>query len=90
MTIVVVGGGPTGVELAGAFAELTRTVLQRDFKRIDPSQARVVMIEARPRVLAQFSPELSASAQRQLIKLGRRSPDGRQGEIHQPEPPGSG
>jgi NADH dehydrogenase len=70
MTIVVVGGGPTGVELAGAFAELTRTVLQKDFKRIDPSQARVVMIEAGPRVLAQFSPELSASAERQLKAMG--------------------
>jgi NADH dehydrogenase len=70
MTIVVVGGGPTGVELAGAFAELTRTVLQKDFKRIDPSQARVVMIEAGPRVLPQFSPELSASAERQLKALG--------------------
>jgi len=70
MTIVVVGGGPTGVELAGAFAELTRTVLQKDFKRIDPSQARVVMIEAGPRVLPQFSEELSASAERQLKVLG--------------------
>src|ERR1035437_1749043 len=70
MTIVVVGGGPTGVELAGAFAELTRTVLQKDFKRIDPSQARVVMIQAGPRVLPQFSPQLSASAERQLKALG--------------------
>jgi NADH dehydrogenase len=70
MTIVVVGGGPTGVELAGAFAELTRTVLQRDFKRIDPSHARVMMIEAGPRVLPQYSPELSASAERQLRALG--------------------
>ena len=70
MTIVVVGGGPTGVELAGAFAELTRTVLVKDFKRIDPARARVVMIEAGPRVLAQFSPELSASAERQLKALG--------------------
>ena len=70
MTIVVVGGGPTGVELAGAFAELTRTVLQRDFKRIDPSHARVMMIEVGPRVLAQYSPKLSASAERQLKALG--------------------
>ena len=70
MTIVVIGGGPTGVELAGAFAELTRTVLQKDFKRIDPAQARVVMIEAAPRVLTQFSLELSASAEQQLKKLG--------------------
>ncbi len=70
MTIVVIGGGPTGVELAGAFAELTRSVLQRDFKRIDPAQARVVMIEAAPRVLTQFSPKLSARAEQQLKKLG--------------------
>jgi NADH dehydrogenase len=70
MTIVVVGGGPTGVELAGAFAELTRTVLQRDFKRIDPSHARVMMIEVGSRVLAQYSPKLSASAERQLKALG--------------------
>jgi len=69
MTIVVIGGGPTGVELAGACAELTRTVLLRDFKRIDPAQARVVIIEAAPRLLASFSPELSASAERQLKKL---------------------
>jgi len=70
MTIVVVGGGPTGVELAGAFAELTRTVLKKDFKRIDPSHARVVMIEAGPRVLPQYSRKLSASAKRQLKALG--------------------
>jgi NADH:ubiquinone reductase (H+-translocating) len=70
MTIVVIGGGPTGVELAGAFAELTRTVLQRDFKRIDPAQAHVLLIEAAPRVLTQFSLKLSASAEHQLKKLG--------------------
>src|SRR5438067_11087547 len=70
MTIVVVGGGPTGVELAGAFAELVRRVLRKDFRRIDPAQARVVLIEAGPRVLAHLPPGLSASAQRQLEKLG--------------------
>ena len=70
MTIVVVGGGPTGVELAGAFAELTRTVLQKDFKRINPAQARVVLIEAGPRVLAHFTPGMSADAERQLRELG--------------------
>jgi NADH:ubiquinone reductase (H+-translocating) len=70
MTIVVVGGGPTGVELAGAFAELTRTVLRKDFKRINTAHARVVLIEAHPRVLAQFSPKLSASAERHLKVLG--------------------
>jgi NADH dehydrogenase len=70
MTIVVVGGGPTGVELAGAFAELARHVLKSDFRRIDPTQARIVLIEAGPRVLAHLPPKLSASAQRQLEKLG--------------------
>lgn len=70
MTIVVVGGGPTGVELAGAFAELTRTVLRKDFRRIDPSQARVVMIEAQSHVLGQFSTGLSVSAERQLRAMG--------------------
>src|SRR5213593_2841352 len=70
MTIVVVGGGPTGVELAGAFAELARHVLKSDFRRIDPTQARIVLIEAGPRVLAHLPPKLSASAQGQLEKLG--------------------
>ncbi|HSY53945.1 MAG TPA: NAD(P)/FAD-dependent oxidoreductase [Opitutaceae bacterium] len=70
MNIVVVGGGPTGVELAGAFAELARTVLRRDFDRIDPARAHILLIEGGPRVLATFPPELSASAQRQLEHLG--------------------
>jgi NADH dehydrogenase len=70
MTMVVVGGGPTGVELAGAFAELARHVLRADFRRIDPGQARVILIEGAPRILAHLPPDLSASAQRQLEKLG--------------------
>jgi NADH:ubiquinone reductase (H+-translocating) len=70
MTIAVVGGGPTGVELAGAFAELARHVLRADFRRIDPTQAQVILIEGAPRILAQLPPSLSASAQRQLEKLG--------------------
>ena len=70
MTIVVVGGGPTGVELAGAFAELARFVLKEDFRRIDPRQARVVLVEASSRILGQFSPELAASATEHLHKLG--------------------
>src|SRR6185295_10639481 len=70
MTIVVVGGGPTGVELAGAFAELARTVLKRDFRRIDPTQARIILLEAAPVVLAHFPPELTQSARRQLEHLG--------------------
>ena len=70
MTIVIVGGGPTGVELAGSFAELTRTVLNRDFRRIDPTQARIILIEGSPAVLSHLPPDLSASAQRQLEALG--------------------
>jgi NADH dehydrogenase len=70
MTIVVVGGGPTGVELAGAFAELARHVLKADFRRIDASQARVLLIEAGPRILSNLPPSLSASGQRQLEALG--------------------
>ena len=70
MTVVIVGGGPTGVELAGAFAELARTVLTRDFRRIDPTQARIILIEGGPRVLSHLPPDLSASAQRQLERLG--------------------
>jgi len=70
LTIIIVGGGPTGLELAGAFAELTRTVLKRDFRRIDPTQAKIILIEAAPRVLSNYPPGLSASAQRQLETLG--------------------
>jgi NADH dehydrogenase len=70
MTIVVVGGGPTGVELAGACAELAHRVLRRDFDHIDPTRARIILIEAAPRILAQFTPELSESARKQLETLG--------------------
>jgi NADH dehydrogenase len=70
MTIVIVGGGPTGVELAGSFAELTRTVLHREFRRIDPAQARIILIEGAPVILSHLPPDLSASAQRQLEALG--------------------
>jgi NADH:ubiquinone reductase (H+-translocating) len=70
MTTVVVGGGPTGVELAGTFAELACTVLYRDFDHIDPRQARILLVEGGPRILTSFPGDLSASAQRQLTKLG--------------------
>ncbi|HYP15797.1 MAG TPA: NAD(P)/FAD-dependent oxidoreductase, partial [Opitutus sp.] len=70
MTILVVGGGPTGVELAGTFAELARTVLVRDFDRIDPRKARVILVEGGDRVLGTFPPDLSESAERQLQGLG--------------------
>src|SRR5581483_8004898 len=70
LTIVVAGGGPTGVELAGAFAELTRTVLKRDFRHIDPSHARVILVEGSQYVLSNFPEELARSATRQLRNLG--------------------
>ncbi|HEV7925899.1 MAG TPA: NAD(P)/FAD-dependent oxidoreductase [Verrucomicrobiae bacterium] len=70
MTITVVGGGPTGVELAGAFAELARHVLKRDFRRIDPRQAHVILLEAGPRLLPQFAARLSDKAAARLTKLG--------------------
>lgn len=69
-TLVVVGGGPTGVELAGAFSELARTVLARDFRRMDPAQARVLLVEAGPRVLGHLPESLSVSARQQLERLG--------------------
>lgn len=70
MTVVVIGGGPTGVELAGAFAELTRSVLRRDFRRIDPRKARILLLEAAPRILNLFSENLSRKALTQLQSLG--------------------
>lgn len=70
LTFVVVGGGPTGVELAGALAEISRTVLVKDFRRIDPRHTRILLAEAGPRILSMFSPELSARAKRDLEELG--------------------
>jgi NADH dehydrogenase len=70
LTFVVVGGGPTGVELAGALGELSRYTLHRDFRHIDPRATRVILIEGGPRVLPSFDPELSAAAQRDLERLG--------------------
>lgn len=70
MTFVVIGGGPTGVEMAGAIAEIARHTLAKDFRQIDPSSARVILIEGEPRVLAGFAADLSASALRQLQELG--------------------
>jgi NADH dehydrogenase len=70
LTFIVVGGGPTGVELAGAIAELARFVLERDFRLIDPGAARVILLEGGPRILPGFDPDLSASAEAQLAELG--------------------
>jgi NADH:ubiquinone reductase (H+-translocating) len=69
-TFVIVGGGPTGVELAGALAEIAGRTLARDFRRFDPRTTRVVLIEAGPRILSTFSEELSAQARRDLERLG--------------------
>jgi NADH:quinone reductase (non-electrogenic) len=70
LTFVVVGAGPTGVELSGAIAELARKALAADFRNIDPRATRVMLVEAGPRVLATFPESLSAAAQRSLEKLG--------------------
>lgn len=70
LSFAIVGGGPTGVELAGTLAEIARHTLKREFRRIDPSQARVRLIEAGPRVLASFPESLSEKARQQLERLG--------------------
>src|SRR5512146_3268242 len=70
LSFAIVGGGATGVELAGTLAEIARHTLKREFRRIDPATARVLLVEAGPRVLPAFPPSLSAKAQRQLERLG--------------------
>jgi NADH dehydrogenase len=70
MTIVIVGGGPTGVELAGACKELGRFVMRHDFRKIDPTKVRVILIEAADRILMHLPRDLSASALRQLEDIG--------------------
>jgi NADH dehydrogenase len=70
MTFVLVGGGPTGVELAGSLAEIARDTLKRDFRAINPGDARIILIEAMDRVLPPYPPDRSRSAKRQLERLG--------------------
>lgn len=70
MTFVLVGGGPTGVELAGSLGEIARDTLRRDFRAIDPAEARIILVEAMDRVLPTYPPGRSASAKRQLEALG--------------------
>jgi len=70
LTFVVVGGGPTGVELAGAIGEMSRFTLAKDFRNIDPTQARIVLVEAGPRILPMFADTLAARAVRDLEHLG--------------------
>lgn len=70
LNFVVVGGGPTGVEMAGAIAELAKRALAADFRAVDPRQARVILVEAAPRLLLPFDPSLSEAARRSLEQLG--------------------
>src|SRR6516165_6653579 len=70
LNLVVVGGGPTGVEMAGAIAELAKRALAADFRSIDPRSARIILIEAGTRLLVSFSPALSETARRSLEQLG--------------------
>jgi NADH dehydrogenase len=73
LNFVIVGGGPTGVELAGALGEIANDTLRRDFRHIDSRDAAILLVEGEPRVLPTFPPDLSAKAERQLIALGVRS-----------------
>jgi NADH dehydrogenase len=70
LTFVIVGGGPTGVELAGAIGEMSRFTLARDFRSIDPKLARVILVEAGPRILPTFAAGLASRATRDLESLG--------------------
>lgn len=70
LTFVIVGGGPTGVELAGALAEISRQVMISDFRSINPGDARIILIEGGPRILPSFPDDLSAAAETSLKKLG--------------------
>jgi NADH dehydrogenase len=70
LTFVVVGAGPTGVELAGALAEIARHALAREFRSIEPGRARILLVEAAPTILSTFPPDLQAAAERSLRSLG--------------------
>jgi putative oxidoreductase len=70
LTFLIVGGGPTGVELAGAIAELARFGMQQDFRNFDPATAQIILVQSAPRVLPSFEASLSARAQRALERLG--------------------
>jgi NADH:ubiquinone reductase (H+-translocating) len=70
LTFMIVGGGPTGVELAGAIAELAYSTLKKDFRNIDTAEAKIVLVEGLDRVLPPYAPELSAKAEASLVKLG--------------------
>jgi len=73
LNFVIVGGGPTGVELAGALGEIVNDTLKHDFRHIVPKESQIVLVEGEPRLLPGFPPDLSAKAEKQLIALGVRS-----------------
>jgi NADH:ubiquinone reductase (H+-translocating) len=70
LNFVIVGGGPTGVELAGTLAEIAHQVLKNEFRSIDPKRTKILLLEGGPRILPTYAPDLSASAVRQLQRLG--------------------
>lgn len=70
LNFVVIGAGPTGVELAGAIADISRRYMESDFRAIDPARARIILLEGGPRVLPVYPEDLSASAERQLTEMG--------------------
>lgn len=70
LNFVIIGGGPTGVELAGAISDITRLYMTKDFRRIDPSSAQITILEGSPNILGMYPPDLQASARRQLESLG--------------------
>jgi NADH dehydrogenase len=76
LTFVIVGGGATGVELAGALAEIANETLKHDFRSIRPQVARIILVDGGQRILAAFPPDLSRSAEDQLVKLGARARTG--------------
>ena len=69
LTFVVVGGGPTGVELAGALGEIANDTLKHDFRSIDPRETRIFLVEGEDRVLPPFPPDLSQHAEKSLVQL---------------------
>jgi NADH dehydrogenase len=70
LSFVVIGGGPTGVELAGAISDIAQLYMRRDFRQIDPTKSRVLLLEGSPRILAAYPPDLSAKAEASLTRLG--------------------
>ena len=81
LTFVLVGGGPTGVELAGTLAEIARRTLRDEFRSIDPSQARIVLVEAGPTILQTFPPTLRDAARSSLLRAGHRRAGGHGGDL---------